>query len=162
MTAEDRNDSMSVYEGMFLFPQAATADLQAAVDHIKALLTRAGAELISLSKWDERRLAYEIKGNKRGVYFLTYFRAPRDKMVVLERGCTLSEQLLRTLFTRADHLSDEMIQAADGQAKLADEIKLRKEAPPPPAQRQTPEPELQPVGAAEDDGSSVDDSDDAT
>jgi small subunit ribosomal protein S6 len=147
MTAASQENT-SVYEGMFLFPQASTGDLQAAVDHIKALLSRAGAELISLSKWDERRLAYEIKGNKRGVYFLTYFRAPREKMIALERGCSLSEQLLRTLFTRADHLSDEMMQAADGQAKLEDEIKLRKESPA--AVQRATEPELQPVGAADD------------
>jgi len=156
MTADVSNEKTSVYEGMFLFPQASTSDLQAAVDHIKALLKRANAEMISLSKWDERRLAYEIKGNKRGVYFLTYFRAPRDKMIALERACTLSEQLLRTLFTRADHLSQDMMQAADGQAKLEDEIKLRKETPAP-APRQS-EPELQPVGASDDDDSS--DSDD--
>ena len=158
MTAAANNDSFSVYEGMFLFPQAATSDLQAAVDHINAILTRAGAELISLSKWDERRLAYEIKGNKRGVYFLTYFRCDRSKMPVIERNCTLSEQLLRTLFTRADHLSLETMQAADGQAKLADEIKLRKESPA--AAPRQPEPELQPVGVAEDDEAVIDDSDD--
>lgn len=157
MTAADHNEGVSVYEGMFLFPQAGTADLQAAVDHIKSILTRTGAELISLAKWDERRLAYEIKGNKRGVYFLTYFRCPREKMATLERNCTLSEQLLRTLFTRADHLSLDMMQASDGQAKLADEIKLRKEAPP---QKPANEPQLQPVGAEGDEASSFDDGDD--
>ena len=58
------------YEGMFLFSQAQTADLQEAVDHIDDILRRAEVEVISLCKWDERRLAYEIKGNKRGVVFV--------------------------------------------------------------------------------------------
>ena len=65
------------YEGMFLFPQSATADLQGAVDHVKEILGRSGAEILSIAKWDERRLAYDIKGNKRGVYFLVYFSATR-------------------------------------------------------------------------------------
>ena len=37
---------------------------------------KVGAEIISFKKWDERRLAYEIKGNKRGLYFLCYFNLP--------------------------------------------------------------------------------------
>ena len=115
------------YEGMFLFPPAVTANLQSAVDHISEILARANAEVISLRKWDERRLAYEIKGNKRGVYFLVYFRAASDTLAGIERSCNLSEQLLRTMITRADHVTPEQMQAADGRAELADEIKLRSE-----------------------------------
>jgi small subunit ribosomal protein S6 len=118
------------YEAMFLFPPAVSANLQAAVDHINTILDRASAEVISMRKWDERRLAYEIKGNKRGIYFLVYFRAASDKLTGIERDCNLSEQLLRSMVTRADHVTDEQMQAADGRAELADEIKLRKEAPP--------------------------------
>lgn len=116
------------YEGLFLFPQAAMTNLQGAVDHIKLLLERAGAQIISLRKWEERRLAYEIKGNKRGVYFIVYFRAEASKMTSLDRDCNLSEELLRVMITRADHLPLEQMEAADGQAELADEIRLRAEA----------------------------------
>jgi small subunit ribosomal protein S6 len=69
-------DHINAYEGLFLFPQAQAGSLQGAVDHLKDILSRAQAEVIGLRKWDERRLAFEIKGNKRGVYFLVYFRAP--------------------------------------------------------------------------------------
>lgn len=117
------------YEGLFLFPQAATGNLQAAVDHIREILARANAEIISLKKWDERRLAYEIQGNKRGVYFLVYFKASTDKLAGIERDCNLSEQLLRTMVTRADQMTLDQMAAADGQAALADEIRLRAEQP---------------------------------
>jgi len=113
------------YEGMFLFPQAVTANLSAAVDHIKEILSRGDAELISLRKWDERRLAYAIKGNKRGVYFLVYFQAPSDKLPLIERYCNLSEEMLRSMVTRADHIPVEQMQVADGQQQLEDEAKLR-------------------------------------
>lgn len=113
------------YEAMFLFPPAVSANLQSAVDHINEILSRADAEIISLRKWDERRLAYEIRGNKRGVYFLVYFRVATDKMAQIERDCNLSEQLLRSMIIRADHVTPEQMQAADGRAELADEIQLR-------------------------------------
>ncbi|HWB21158.1 MAG TPA: 30S ribosomal protein S6 [Phycisphaerales bacterium] len=125
-TAKERTYS---YEGLFLFPQSALADMQGAVDHIKEILHRAHAQLIALKKWDERRLAYEIKGNKRGLYFLAYFTAPASRMVGIERDCNLSEKMLRALITRADDLTADQMQAADGQAALADEIKLRRESP---------------------------------
>ena len=113
------------YEGLFLFPHTATADLQGAVEHVKDIVTRVDAKIISLRKWDERRLAYEIKGNKRGVYFLMYFRARADQMSTIERSCNLSEQVICSLIVRADHLTPEQIEAADGQAELSGEIKLR-------------------------------------
>ncbi len=117
----------SCYEGLFLFPQSQTADLQAAADLLRAVLDKAGAELIALQKWDERRLAYEIGGNKRGVYFLAYFSAPREAFRGIERSCNLSELILRFLIVRADHLTREQMEAADRTAELADEIKLRAE-----------------------------------
>lgn len=120
-------DPTYTYEGLFLFPQSASVNLQGAVDHLKGLLSKIDAEIISFSKWDERRLAYEIKGNKRGIYFLTYFKATASKLVILERSCNLSEQLLRFMYIRADLIPQEVIEAADGQSKLADEITLRTE-----------------------------------
>jgi small subunit ribosomal protein S6 len=117
------------YEGLFLFPQAAVSDLQGAADHVLEILNRAGVQIISFKKWDERRLAYEVRGNKRGLYFLAYFTAKGTKLAQIERDCNLSEQLLRAMITRAEHVTDEMMQAAEGRAQLADEIKLRATQP---------------------------------
>lgn len=115
----------NMYEGLFLFPVAATADLKGTVEHLKEILAKADARVLSLRKWDERKLAYEIKGNKRGVYFLVYFEASRDRLDGITRDCNLSERILRAMMIRADHLTSEQAEAADGQAELADEIKAR-------------------------------------
>lgn len=118
---------ISIYEGMFLFPQSAGSDLGGAVSHVESILERADAELVAISKWDERRLAYDIKGNKRGLYVLTYFKADRSKIAGIERDCNLSEMLLRAMIVRAEHIPTEEIEAADGRQALEDEIKLRAE-----------------------------------
>jgi small subunit ribosomal protein S6 len=118
------------YEAMILFPQSAASDLQGCADHIREIIQRAGAELLALAKWDERRLAHDIKGNKRGLYFLAYFRCQTSHMVGIERDLRLSERVLRSLVVRAENITEEAIRSADGQARLADEIKLRStEAP---------------------------------
>lgn len=119
--------NINTYEGLFLFPQSAVGDFGTTVDHVKELLARADAQIMSLSKWEERKLAYDIDGNKRGLYFLVYFKAPTDKLAGLDRDCNLSEKLLRAMITRADHLTEDQIHATDSQQELADEIKLRAE-----------------------------------
>lgn len=126
------------YEGMFLLGQAVAADLGGAVDHIKEILARGHATIIALRKWDERRLAYEIAGQKRGVYILVYFSAPNDQLSHIERDCNLSEKILRSMVLRCDHLTTDEMQAADGQRELETEIKLRAERPaqPPAAAEQ--------------------------
>jgi len=115
------------YEAMFLISQGAAADLSGAVDHILNLLSRAGAELIALSKWDERRLAYEIDKQKRGVYLLCYFKAEKGAIAGFERDCNLSETIMRVLVIRADHLTPEEMAATDAREELAVEARLRAE-----------------------------------
>lgn len=115
------------YEAMFLFGQAAAADLAGSVEHIRDILTRAGAEVIAMRKWDERRLAYEIDKHKRGIYILVYFSCDAPQMDQIVRDTNLSERILRTMILRVDHLSLEEMQAADAQQALADEAALRKE-----------------------------------
>ncbi len=113
------------YEAMFLLSQAVAADLGGAIEHIKEILSRGHAEIIALRKWDERRLAYEIKGQKRGYYILAYFKAQGDMLSHIERDCNLSEKILRNIFLRADHLTMDEMLAADGRKDLETEIKLR-------------------------------------
>lgn len=114
-----------IYECMFLASQAAATDFGGLVEHINHLLDRANVEVIAMRKWDERRLAYPIDKQKRGVYILAYVKAPREMVTKLERDVTISDKLLRMLMIRADHLSLEEMKAQDGRTELATEAKLR-------------------------------------
>ena len=103
---------MNQYEAMFLFDPTFGATFENCEAEIRRLMTRAEAEILLCQRWDERRLAYKIKGRKRGVYVLVYFKAPTDKITPLERDAQLSEQILRLLVLRADGLTLEMMQQA--------------------------------------------------
>ncbi len=143
-------DQLNCYEGLFLFPQTAAGNLQAAVDHLNEILARAEVKIISFRKWDERRLAFEIEKNRRGLFFLVYFEAPGSAIARIERECNLSEQVLRSMVIRAEHVTREQMEAADGQAELADEIKLRGSAeeettPAPTTEKDNTTPEEPPV-----------------
>lgn len=115
------------YETMFLISQAAAADFGSAVAHIRDLFSRIDAEIVALSKWDERRLAFEIKKQRRGIYILSYFACDPTKVAELERACNLSDQVLRFITIKADHLTLDEMKATDDQQGLADEAKLREQ-----------------------------------
>ena len=99
---------MKRYEAMFLFDTATTRDWAALDGEIRRLLERIGANLLVCVKYDERKLAYEIRRRKRGTYVLTYFEASPERINELERDTQLSELLLRTLILRTEITDDKL------------------------------------------------------
>jgi small subunit ribosomal protein S6 len=104
--------SVKTYEGMFVFDSTAVTDWPQVEAEVNRLISRADGEMIACGRWDERRLAYEIRGKRRGCYVLTYFRAPGDRVAALERDAQLSEPILRCLFLRCDHMTEDEMRAA--------------------------------------------------
>lgn len=95
-----------IYEGMFLVDSTyASSNWDDVMAMLQKIFERAHAEVINIRKWDERRLCYEIKGCRRGTYILTYFKADTSVLTNIERDINLSEQILRAITIRADHLS---------------------------------------------------------
>lgn len=117
------------YEGMFLISQGVAADLNAAVAHIRSNIEKFGGTILAMRKWDERRLAFEIEKQKRGIYILCYFSAPAPAMGQIERAFNLSEQVMRQLIIKAEHMTLEQMKAADGTKELEIEAKLRATQP---------------------------------
>jgi ribosomal protein S6 len=99
---------------MFLFDPGFASDFSRVEQEVERLMQRAEAQIIMSRKWDERKLAYEIKGRKRGCYVLTFFRASRQKVAGLERDVRLSESILRVLILKVDYMTEEDMAAAYG------------------------------------------------
>lgn len=100
-----------LYEALFLVDTAvATADWDGTMKAIERLLERAQADVLSVRKWDEKKLAYPVKKKERGTYLLAYFKAPTSSMAGLERDVQLSETVMRVMVLRGDHLTAEDMQ----------------------------------------------------
>ena len=109
-----------LYEALFLVDSGeAASDWQGINDHVKKIMERNEAEILSIRKWDERPLAYPIMGRKRGTYILVYFNALCAKLSVIERDTQLSERILRVIILRGDHITPEDM-AKDTPAILAE------------------------------------------
>ena len=111
------------YEAMFLFDPTFATPFENCEREIRRIFERAEAEILICQLWDERRLAFKVEGRKRGVYVLTYFLAPPNKIKSLERDAWLSEHILRILVLNADHLTREAMQhwAGEHRPERADE-----------------------------------------
>jgi small subunit ribosomal protein S6 len=102
-----------LYEGLFLVDSGeAATDWKGINNTIEKTLARADAEIVSMKKWDERRLAYDINGKSRGTYILTYFQGDPAKIGAIERTVQLSEQIMRVLIIRTDKMSAEDMEKA--------------------------------------------------
>ena len=100
-----------LYEGMFLIDSTlAGSDWDGVNNTIKTILEKAEAEIVSIRKWDDRRLAYEIKGKGRGTYILCYFKAGGEKIKDIEKAVQLSEQIIRVLILSAERITAEDIE----------------------------------------------------
>jgi small subunit ribosomal protein S6 len=103
------------YEAMFLFPAGASAELEKSITMARGIIERHDGKIIVIKKWDERKLTYEIRGNKRGLYIVAFFTAPGGAVVGIERDVNLSEDILRVLVTHADHLNETEMAAVEPQ-----------------------------------------------
>jgi len=124
-----------LYEGLFLMSQSAvSAGLNSAIDTVRGMLDRVDCEVLCLSKWEERKLCYPIENQKRGTFLLTLFKVKPTQIVNIERDCNLSEDVLRVMMTRADHMGEtEIAEALKTANTSADETALTEDEAAAPA-----------------------------
>jgi small subunit ribosomal protein S6 len=65
--------------------------------------------------WNEQKLAYPIKGRRKGTYWLSYFRMDGGRLVDFNRACQLNDDVLRNLTLKVDpRLVDTLVAHALG------------------------------------------------
>src|SRR5687768_1058479 len=84
---------------MFLLDSADFAsDPDSVTKMLTDLIERVGGSIAAHRPWQDGRLAYEIKGRRKGLHYLVMFELETSKMPELNRACRLNEKILRTLF----------------------------------------------------------------
>lgn len=104
----------NVYEGMFILDPAKYArDPAATSQQIADMIEQNGGTVLVLRLWDERKLAYPINGQKKGVYWLAYFKMPGGGIAPLERQCEINDDIIRKLILKVDpRIADALVQHA--------------------------------------------------
>ena len=125
----------NVYEAMIIFDSNRYARERAGMPaEVEKMIQAGGGEVLVSRLWEERRLAYAINGQRKGTYWLIYFRGPSSMLTALNREWEINEGILRHLVLKVHpHLVDVVLEHA-------------KAGPAPPA----PAPAAAPAGRGVD------------
>lgn len=93
----------NVYEGLFILNSNRYARDPAGVSGaVTALIENQGGTVLVSRLWEERRLAYPISGQRKGTYWLTYFRADGQKISAINELANRQNDFLRHLLIRIE------------------------------------------------------------
>ncbi|WP_298906543.1 30S ribosomal protein S6 [uncultured Nostoc sp.] len=86
------------YETMYILrPDLGDELIEQAITKYQNLLRDQGAEDIQIQNRGKRRLAYEIKKHRDGIYIQLNYTAPATAIAPFERAMRLSEEVIRYL-----------------------------------------------------------------
>jgi small subunit ribosomal protein S6 len=89
---------MKLYESLFLIEGARAAqDFDGTEKELLGILEKHGAKVRDKVRFEERKLAYAVRGHRRGAYLLAYFDADPAAIKEINVDLNLSEYLLRSL-----------------------------------------------------------------
>lgn len=85
---------------MVLSPELADARQKTLLVKLTEAVEKEGGKVVREDKWGRKTLAYPLKKNAEGVYFLWELELPKDKVAVVNRVVGLEEEVLRHLLVR--------------------------------------------------------------
>lgn len=116
-------DNTAVYEGLFILDSNKFArDRDSLSREIEGFVEAIDGEILVSRLWEERRLAFPIKGQRKGAYWIMYFRAPTLRLKELSRACEISDSVLRQLCVKLPaSLVDPIVAHAKGETLAVEE-----------------------------------------
>ncbi|MBH8554521.1 30S ribosomal protein S6 [Nostocaceae cyanobacterium CENA357] len=96
------------YETIYILrPDLGDEQVEQAIAKYQNLLQEQGAEDIQIQNRGKRRLAYEIKKNRDGIYIQMNYTSPGNAIAPMERAMRLSEEVIRYMTIKQELPSEE-------------------------------------------------------
>ena len=97
---------MRRYELMLVIrPDVADDRSQAVLERSTRTITAAGGQIVKVSPWGRRRLAYPIDGHREGSYHIILFDAPAEVVAEMEHGLNITEEVMRHMVVKIERPS---------------------------------------------------------
>jgi small subunit ribosomal protein S6 len=86
---------MHIYESIFIInPNLSDEETANVIKKMQDVITNQGGEMVKFEDWGKKKLAYEIKKQKRGHYAFFQFKAPAPLIHELERTYKLTDSVI--------------------------------------------------------------------
>ena len=93
----------TVYETMYILrPDLGDEQVVQQIAKYEKLIVENGAENIEIQNRGKRRLAYEIKKHRDGIYVQLNYTGPGTVIAIMERAMRLSEEVIRYMTVKQD------------------------------------------------------------
>lgn len=94
---------MRSYEMVFIVhPELDGDELNGVIDNVEGLIKRNDGKVTKIEPWGLHRLAYPIKKQQEGRYFLMEFDVEPQSIAEMERVLKLTESVIRHLIVRLE------------------------------------------------------------
>lgn len=94
---------MSIYESIFIINPNITDDETAGViKKMQDVVAKQGGEMVKFEDWGKKKLAYEIKKQKRGHYVFFQIKSAPQVISELERTFKLTDQVIKYLTVKLE------------------------------------------------------------
>lgn len=103
--------ALATYDCMLILDSNRYArDAAGIADQIKRTIETHGGQVLLSRLWEERRLAYPIAGQRKGTYWLTFFKLESRDVGKIEHDFQLNEHILRSLTLKVDdRIADDLV-----------------------------------------------------
>ena len=93
---------MNKYEIMFILKSNEEEAIKNQVSELKAIITDLNGEITNEKEMGNRKLAYPIKKELTGFYFVVNFNADNETVAELDRKARIDEAVIRHMIIRLD------------------------------------------------------------
>lgn len=94
---------MPIYESIFIInPNLPDDDTGAVIKKMQDVVAKQGGEMIKFEDWGKRKLAYEVKKQKRGHYVFFQFNGAAATVSELERTFKMTDAVIKFLTVRLE------------------------------------------------------------
>jgi small subunit ribosomal protein S6 len=107
---------MNIYENIVILNASPTdEEIEASTKKIKDLITNSGGEILKVDVWGRKKLANEIKKQKKGFYVLFVFKSPSPLIRKLEDYYKVFDPVIKYMVIKLekkqrDHVLDTLSQ----------------------------------------------------
>lgn len=131
----------TAYEAIYLVDTSQPDEqIRTIIDKYSGVVTRSGGVVDDVDRWDPRRLAFEVKGRREGVYVVMNFRSEAASRDELDRIFRISDDVLRHMVVKQDLDADRFpsrTRASDNERREREAAARAAAYPPPPPVAET-------------------------
>ncbi|MFQ6112423.1 MAG: 30S ribosomal protein S6, partial [Nitrospinota bacterium] len=113
---------MNTYESIFILnPDLPEEKVEEHIRAVEDLIKASGGTVAQVERWGKKRLAYEVKKHRYGIYVLVHFSGPANTVPEIERYYKITEPVMKYLSIRTEELPEPPAKAAPEEAEAPEQ-----------------------------------------